>query len=189
VPVTRDQGVCGTSQPDESLVVAADRGVKNVVVYLTHPPQGAGPAPAAEALLDQVGCRYVPHVQAVRVGTKLVALNSDAMLHTVRGTSNGETLFNTAQPLKGMKSGVLLGKPGLIHVGCDAGHTWMGAWVYAFEHPYYAVTGEDGKFEMPGLVPGTYEVAFWQETLGAVRRTVTVTPAGANLAVVLPTRP
>jgi hypothetical protein len=189
IPVTRDQGTCGTSQPDESLVVNAGRRIQNVVVYVVNPPKGPSPAPAAEALLDQVGCRYVPHVQAARVGTKLVALNSDAMLHTVRGTSNGETLFNTAQPLKGMKSSALLAKPGLIHVGCDAGHTWMSAWVYAFEHPYYAMTGADGQFEIPGLAPGPYELGFWHETLGTLRRQVTVDAAGGTLAVTMPAQP
>lgn len=186
LPVTRDQRVCGTSQPDESLVVSPAGGVKDAVVFVENPPPSVAPAAAAEAILDQRGCRYAPHVQALRVGTRLVALNSDDMLHTVHGMRGAETVFNQGQPLKGMKSTATLSQPGLVHVGCDAGHTWMSAWIYVFDHPYFAITGADGSFELRGLPPGTYTLNVWHETLGTAHKSVAAPLGDVAVSLTLP---
>ena len=63
--------------------------------------------------------------------------------------------------------------PGVIRASCDAGHGWMSAYVHIFDHPYFAVTGPDGRFEIDGLPAGSYTLAAWHEKLG--RRTVQVT--------------
>jgi hypothetical protein len=61
-----------------------------------------------------------------------------------------------------------------MHVRCDAGHTWMNAWIDAFPHPYHAVTDQDGKAMLTAIPPGTYQVAVWHETLGKEAKTVTI---------------
>jgi len=177
--VTRDQAYCGTSHPDEALSVDANGHVRDAVVFVENAPKTPLRALLKDATLDQVSCRYVPHVQALRVGTKLVAVNSDSALHTVHGTADGQTVFNQAQPIQGLKSAFPITRPGLIHVGCDAGHTWMSAWVYAFDHSYFAVTGESGGFEIGDLPPGTYTIVAWQEKLGTMKRSVQVGKEGA----------
>jgi hypothetical protein len=50
----------------------------------------------------------------------------------------------------------------------------MSAWAAVLTHPYYAVTGKDGKFSIPNLPPGTYEIEAWHEKLGTQKGTVTV---------------
>ncbi len=179
-PVTRDNKVCGQSQPDESLLVGPQKGLKNAVVFLKDPPKGAPPRPAAEVLLDQVGCRYAPHVLAARVGDRLVAVNSDSVLHNVRGTAaDGKTPFNVAMPLSGMRRAFELKAPGLIRTGCDAGHTWMSAYVQVFDHPFFAVSGEDGRFALPDVPPGKYTLVVWHERLGEKTQSVSVGAKGA----------
>jgi len=55
----------------------------------------------------------------------------------------------------------------------------MSAYVGAFTHPFFSVTGTDGKFTIAGLDPGTYEITAWHERLGTQTASVTV---GANEA-------
>jgi hypothetical protein len=75
-----------------------------------------------------------------------------------------------------------------IPIGCDV-HPWMRATVSAFAHPFFAVTGEDGTFEIRGLPGGTYEVEALHARLPPGKGTVTVaegTPARLDLALALP---
>ena len=37
-------------------------------------------------------------------------------------------------------------------------------------HPFFAVTGADGTFSLPGLPPGTYTVEVWHEAGGTQSR-------------------
>ena len=95
-------------------------------------------------------------------------MNSDAILHNVHGNAlrAGEpvvTAFNVATPIQGQKVPVSLGKPGLIRLQCDAGHTWMNAWIYVFDHPYYAVTDAGGKFVIADVPAGEHVVELWHE--------------------------
>ncbi|RMH38714.1 MAG: hypothetical protein D6689_18935 [Deltaproteobacteria bacterium] len=177
VAVRQDAHVCG-KQPiyDESLRVGAAGGLANAVVSI----EGAkGAAKPATVTVDQQGCVYRPHVQTAAVGATLVVTNSDAVLHNVHAFHGEETMFNVAQPTKGMRFQRPLDEVGVVRVKCDAGHTWMSAYVVVFDHPYHAVTGEDGSFHIDGVPPGTYKVKVWHETLGSKTGTVTVGARGA----------
>lgn len=180
--VTQDAKTCGKEQADESLIVAKGGGLANVVVSVVDPPpvqEGASAAPAVDPVLDQVGCRYTPHVLAARVGTRLIAVNSDPVLHNVHGTAveNRRPRFNFAMPLKDQRRPIPLQQPGLVEIRCDAGHKWMGAYLHVFEHPYFAVSGKDGRFTLPALPPGTYVVEAWHEKLGTKRTELKVPAA------------
>jgi hypothetical protein len=174
VEVKRDTRTCGASQADESLIVSAKGGLKNAVVFIDGAAAAPAAADAGQAALDQVACRYLPHVQAVRVGTRLVTLNSDPILHTVRAAVDGRTLFNQAMPIQGMRKTFALTQSGLIRAACDAGHTWMTAWIYAFDHPYFAVTGDDGSFEIRSVPAGDYRLRVWHERLGTLDQVIRV---------------
>ncbi len=104
------------------------------------------PAPTAGASLDQKQCRYVPHVQALTVGTPLSLMNNDAILHNIHANAEGMTVFNVAMPIKGQKLPMPMRKPGLMKLQCDAGHSWMNGWLYVFDHPYFATTDDRGAF-------------------------------------------
>jgi hypothetical protein len=82
-------------------------------------------APVAGAALDQRQCRYLPHVQALTVGTPLSLMNNDAILHNVHANDESMTVFNVAMPIKGQKLPMPMRKPGLMKLQCDAGHVWM----------------------------------------------------------------
>jgi plastocyanin len=136
-----------------------DGGLANTLVYVKNPPAGAGGnAHMEEVVLDQQGCMYHPSMLAVRVGEPVKIRNSDDTLHNIhpRPTINAE--FNVGQPRKGMESTKTFDKEEiLIPVGCDV-HPWMRSYIAVLSHPFFAVTKEDGSYEIKGLPAGDYEV-------------------------------
>ena len=105
----------------------------------------------------------MPHVQAVTVGTPLALINSDAVLHNVHGSAGPVQVFNVAMPIRNQHLPTKLTRPGLVHLQCDAGHTWMSAWIAVFDHPYFAVTGGDGQYAIKDVPAGHYTVEYWHE--------------------------
>ena len=153
------------------LVGSDGKSLGNVFVYVKD---GLGnyvyDPPAGNATIDQKGCRYTPHVFGVRVGQKIEIINSDPTLHNIHATPKANSEFNTGQPMQGMKTEhTFTAKEVMVPFKCDV-HGWMNAYVGVLDHPFFAVTGEDGKFTLKGLPPGTYTVEAWHEKLGAGRR-------------------
>ena len=150
-----------------------DGGVGNTLVYVKNPPAGAT-APTEEVLLDQEGCMYKPSMLAVRTGQPIKIRNSDDTLHNIhpRPTKNAE--FNIGQPRKGMETTRTFDKEEvMIPVGCDV-HPWMRSYITVLSHPYFAVTKEDGSFEIKNLPAGEYEVEANHPKLKTVTAKVTV---------------
>ncbi|MDA1184849.1 MAG: carboxypeptidase regulatory-like domain-containing protein [Acidobacteria bacterium] len=165
----------GVTITDETLVVGSDGALQNVFVYVKD---GLGdlrfPIPSTPFVLDQEGCRYVPHVVGVQVGQSVEILNSDPTLHNVHAIPSTNQEFNTGQPLPGMRhTHQFTTAEVMVPFKCDV-HPWMYAYVGVVDHPFFAVTGADGSFRLEGLPPGTYTIEAWHETLGARTQTVTI---------------
>jgi plastocyanin len=154
-------------------VEVKDGGLGNTLVYVKNPPAGAT-APTEEALLDQEGCMYKPTMLAVRTGQPIKIRNSDDTLHNIhpRPTKNAE--FNIGQPRKGMETTKTFDKEEImIPVGCDV-HPWMRSYIAVLSHPYFAVTKEDGSYEIKNLPAGEYEVEATHPKLKTSTAKVTV---------------
>jgi hypothetical protein len=154
-------------------VQVKEGGLAHVFVWVKNAP-GAQPASAEPALLDQKGCEYHPHVMGVRTGQPIKIRNSDDTLHNIhpRPTVNQE--FNVGQPRKGMESTKSFDKQEImIPVGCDV-HPWMRSYISVVDHPYFAVTDDDGTYEIKGLPAGEYEVEAYHEKLKTQTQKVTV---------------
>ena len=152
----------------ETYVVGPEGGFANVFVQVTGGLEGwRFPRAEGDALLDQRGCVYVPHVLSLEVGQTLRVRNSDPILHNVHGyTLKGDREFcNWGQAAQGREDSRQMRKPGILAMKCDV-HGWMQAYVCVAPHPFHAVTGEDGAFTLPPLPPGTYVVEAWHEKLG-----------------------
>src|SRR5205085_11453199 len=137
--------------------------------------EGIGPgAPRGEApVLDQVGCRYSPHVLGATVGQQIVFRSSDSTPHNVHLMGPDGDLHNFALAAAGQERGLALGKPQLVRVKCDV-HPWMTAYIGVFENPFFAVTGDDGSFEIKGVPAGSYKLSIWHEQYGRQEQPVTV---------------
>jgi plastocyanin len=138
------------------------------------------PVPTTPVVLDQHGCRYVPHVFGVQAGQPIEILNSDDTLHNVHAVPTNNREFNRGQALKGLThTHVFTSVEVMVPFKCDV-HNWMHAWVGVLDHPFYAVSGPGGSFQIAGLPPGTYTIEAWHETLGTKTQTITIEPKTAS---------
>jgi plastocyanin len=184
-PITKDHATCGAkAKPSEAVLVGPGGALANVVVTIEGIRRGKKlPAAAASPVLDQRACDYKPHVQAVAVGSTIAILNSDDILHNIHGYLNGrETLFNIGQPVKGQRNEKKLEREGVVNLQCDAGHTWMQAYIVVVGHPYFATTGSDGRFSLADVPAGSYKLKAWHEKLGTTESDVKVEPGAAARA-------
>jgi plastocyanin len=158
----------------ELLVVGADGGVRNVFVYVKDGVHGSYAPPTTPVALDQKGCRYAPHVFGVQVGQPVSITNSDPAVHNVNAAARTNDGFNLIQQPKSQSSTRTFGKQEvMIPIRCDV-HPWMNAWAGVVAHPFFAVTSDDGRFEIGRLPKGTYTIEAWHEQLGTATQTVTV---------------
>jgi len=176
--ITMDRKYCGASRDDDTWLLGPDGGVKNVVVYLSDVKSGKKMTAAQSLTLNQVGCRYVPRFAVVGQGAAIEIKSSDPVLHNVHSYQEGNTLFNVAvPPAQNFQISRKLEKAGGIKLKCDV-HNFMRAAIFVASNPYYAITGDDGSYEIADVPPGTYTVHTWHELAGPVSEQVTVPPGG-----------
>ena len=175
---TKDSEICGGIRNEPQVVVGTGSGVKDAIVYLKGIAEGKRwVKPKKTPEINNIKCRFEPHVQVVPVRSKVVIINSDPVLHNTHGFLGKPTVFNVAMPRKGMRVERPLRRPGLVRVECDA-HGWMLAWIYVADSPYYAVSGSNGAFAITDVPPGKYVLHTWQEYTGTTETPVTVEPNG-----------
>ncbi len=175
--------VCSGAHPDglasEEVTVNSNGTLKDVFVYVKEGLEGKTfPASKDKITLDQNGCHYSPHVFGAQVNQPVEILNSDATLHNVHGMAKVSKEFNLGMPIKGMKVNRKFDKPEImVKFKCDV-HPWMSAYAGILPHPFFAVTGEDGSFEIKDLPPGKYVLGAWQEKYGTQTQEITVDETG-----------
>ncbi len=173
----------------DASVVAGEKGeLANVIVHIKaeDPAALGGEAPTEPVVLDQTGCMYEPHVLTMTVGQDLMVKNSDAFLHNVHSLAVVNSAFNFGQPNKnpGQKVPDQPKATEIFRVKCDV-HPWMSAYIGVFEHPFHAVSGEDGKYTIKGTLPdGEYTLVAVHEKFGEKEEKITVKDgkAEANFA-------
>jgi plastocyanin len=157
--------------PNDQLVTGEGGSLANAFIYLPKAPGGTKtPESLDPVTFDQKGCRFIPHSMFAQAGQTILILNSDATLHNTHTNPQRNQAFNQGvQPNE--KNGVPLvyARPerGPISVTCDI-HPWMLAYHLVLDHPYAAVTAEDGTFEIPNLPAGRHEFTIWHEVPGVV---------------------
>jgi len=159
----------------DDTVVSEDGGVQWSFVYVKNPPEKDYSIPEEPAVLDQVACRYTPHVLGLQVGQELSIRNSDETLHNVRAIARENDPFNLGQPASTPPRVKKFDTPEMaIRMKCDV-HPWMTAYIFALEHPFFDTTDENGKFVITGLPAGEYTLVAWHEVWGEQEATVSVT--------------
>ena len=159
---------------EEDVVAGPGGELANVFVYIKD-IKGNFPAPSTPVVIDQKGCQYHPHVNAVMVGQPLQIRNDDATLHNVHAMPAVNSQFNEGQPVQGMVSTKHLDKPEItpFKIKCDV-HGWMKSYMAVMPHPFYSVSQTNGTFTIPNLPPGQYTVVAWHEKYGQQEQQVTV---------------
>jgi plastocyanin len=157
-------------------VVAGGGKLANAFVYVKAGlPPGSYAVPAAPIVVDQSTCEFQPLVFGAMVGQEVEFRNSDTLAHNANSKD-----FNAPMPVPGSSVTKTFRTAGvMLKIHCDI-HPWMRAWAGVLTHPYFATTGADGAFALKGLVPGTYTVEVWHETLGTQALVVTVAKGEAK---------
>jgi plastocyanin len=148
------------------------------VVYLQSAPRGAfEEAPPGRAVMDQRHQTFVPHVLAITVGTIVEFPNSDGFYHDVFSLSK-TARFDLGRYPAGQSKSIRFDRPGIVRVFCDI-HAHMNAFILVFSHRFFAVTDDEGRYEIDDVPPGTYNVIAWNEGTASAPRAVTVPPDGS----------
>jgi hypothetical protein len=163
--ITKDPDTCGGTRDEPVMLVASDKSVQDVVVYLKEVQKGKAWGPPAKVpAIDNVKCRFEPAVQVIRAGP-IDIVNSDPVLHNTHGYYGKRTAFNVALPNQGQRIKKELERPGAVKVDCDS-HGWMLAWVHVADSPYYALTGKDGSYSITDVPPGEYTLVATHDYTG-----------------------
>jgi len=179
--------------PAEMLVLGPGNSMANIMVWVSKgvPAGKTYPAPKTPVVIDQRGCMYVPHVMGIMVGQPYKILNSDGVLHNIHTLPKINTPFNKGMPANLKEATTVFDKPEeVFHIKCDV-HPWMSAYMAVFSHPFFSVTGTDGKITIAGLDPGTYEITAWHERLGDTTLQVRVDngrPSTADFVLPVPAK-
>ena len=162
--VPKDADFCGPTVPSEALVVSPKtKGVKNTLVYLEEVAKGKN-FKSVQSTLDNAKCLMAPHVLGMVKGTDLAIKNSDPLLHNMHAVADGKAVvFNLALPIQGQTIARRVRKTGMITVTCDS-HTHMRAHLLVLDHPYFAITDENGAFALADVPPGKYKLVVWHES-------------------------
>ena len=171
---------CAGSNTAENLVVSGGH-LENVFIYVKD---GLGNrafnVPTEAVTLVQSGCKYKPHVLGVMTGQTIKIINGDPTTHNIHPTPKDNREWNESQapqapPLEKTFAREEISLP----VKCNQ-HPWMRMFVNVVKNPFYAVSGADGKFEIKGLPPGDYTIAFVHEKLGEQNQKVTLAAKDAK---------
>lgn len=135
---------------------------RNVVVYLRDAtPQTLTPVRASIRQRDET---FTPRVVAVTVGSEVEFPNDDPIYHNVFSLSRARS-FNLGRYPRGESRRVRFDRPGVVKVFCEI-HSHMSATVMVFDHPWFTIPDDAGRFELPALPPGDRQITAWHERLG-----------------------
>jgi plastocyanin len=173
----KDPEVCGAEAAPNQSIVVNNGGLANVFIYLAKAPAGEIPAaPSEPAIFDQKYCVFKPHALLVRTGQTVKVLNDDNVLHNTHTYPKRNTGFNKGVA-QNDRDGVDLvySRPEAqpLQVGCDV-HPWMIAWHLPLDHPFAAVSSDDGTFEIKDLPSGKHQFKVWHEKGGELEKALAV---------------
>lgn len=155
--------------------VGSEGSLANVLVYVESASlnEYEFTLSTSPATLEHRGCTYVPHVLGIRVGQPLVILNLDSTMHNTHPVPQKNPEWNQTQPPGSPPLVKTFKRPEKLVPFKDNQHPWQRAYVGVFDHPFFAVSDEQGSFKIEGLPPGQYRVVAWHERFG--EKTVDIT--------------
>lgn len=157
----------------ETIIVGAGGEIKNAFVYITKGAKGwSFDVPKEPIEIVQEDCMYKPHVLGMMEGQSIKVANKDAFLHNIHAVPSENDEFNFGQPNQqedtlttDTKNKTFTKQEVMVKVKCDI-HDWMGAWVGVRPNPFFAVTGDDGRYTISGVPAGKYDLIAWHEFYG-----------------------
>lgn len=161
-------------------VIANNGYLQNVFVYVKGGPadRNSFDPPSEPVILDQSGCRYLPHVLGIMTQQTLRITNSDPVNHNIHPTPRVNPEWNESQGPGAAPKEKQFNRPEtLVPVKCNI-HPWMKAHIGVLAHPFHAVSGADGSYKIQGVPPGDYTLVSWHEKYGEKTEKIKVDPKG-----------
>lgn len=159
------RNACSNEQVSQSLIVSGNGLIKNAVIFLDGNFKSENVVERNALILDQKNCNFQPHILIVKEGSNFLIANSDPMAHDVRAFDRDKMVFRFEMDPFGKPVAKRIEGSGTYVIRCGL-HPWMYAFVVNAKHPFYAVSGEGGEFELHGVPNGIYKLRIWHETLG-----------------------
>ena len=178
----RVEFVRGTAPPERRPSVVEPGGPierdaqnrRRAVVYFEAAPRGAfEDRESSRVSLDQRNETFVPHLLAITAGTTVEFPNHDRTYHNVFSLSKAKR-FDLGRYAAGSSKSVRFDRPGIVRVFCDI-HSHMNAFILVFGHRFFALTDDEGRYEIDGVPPGSYTLSAWYEGSVREQRALTVT--------------
>jgi len=143
--------------------------------------------------IEAVDCLFQPFISIVRNKQPIEVVNLDPVFHDIQAYETSRlgarVLFNSPLPMnpRYSKSGlaaagrgkrlagdaishkVKMHKGRRIFVMQCGFHAYMESWGMVVDHPYVALTDQEGKFSISEIPPGTYTVTVWHPVVKAGR--------------------
>lgn len=171
--VSKDSAICGEGYREpQTIRVAEDGALADVVLQIRGIERGKPWEPIFdEARIYQIDCSFQPYVQIIKNTADVYVVNFDPILHNIHAYEVYEgtrrSMFNFSQPNAGQEDRIPLSlrRGHLLTIDCNA-HNWMASWLYTSPNPYLTVTSIDGRFELPDIPVGQYQLAVWHPVLG-----------------------
>jgi plastocyanin len=170
------------------------RSPVDILVYLVkaHPVQED--LSKTKFIMDQQNLTFNPHILPIPVGASVDFPNNDKVDHNIFSLSRTKK-FNLGSYKPGDSKTVLFDKPGIVELRCDV-HAEMAAYIMVLKNPYFAVTDDQGRFEIPDskhleqngikgtkdLPAGNYVLKIWHEKLKTQKQMVTI-PENGDVSV------
>lgn len=152
----------------------------NVIVFIAD---GLGDrsfdVPAEPVVVEQRGCVYLPHVLGVRANQKLQVTNNDSTTHNIHPVPVNNREWNKAEPAGSTVEESFAREEVAIPVKCNV-HPWMRSYIAVFKHPFFAISGKEGHFDLRNLPPGEYTVEAWHEKLGTLKQKLVIASGEAK---------
>jgi hypothetical protein len=178
VKVTKDQDYCGETLPNDIYSVDWAGRLGNVVVFVESAPVIAAD-PKKLNVIENNGCRYAPRISAMQKGERLRIKNNDPKLHIPHSYLDQKTVFMLSLPFKNtsLEATHKIRVSGILKLVCDT-HAWMLGFMHVFDHPYFAITDDQGVFTIFNVPPGNYTLKAWHEEAGVVSQQINVAEDG-----------
>lgn len=179
--VNKDMVHCLAKGPilsEDWVINPKNRGVRWTFLWLAPEPPVQGKSlpihpqlknvKDKEVFLDQPCCAFIPHCLAIREGQDLIVKNSAPVPHNINWAGNplknpgGNVIIPAGQThtIAGLKADRLP-----LQMSCNI-HPWMKGRLAVFDHPYFAVTDENGNFAIPLAPAGEYRLKVYHESVG-----------------------
>lgn len=178
------EGFCGrgsaaTTMVSRTYLRASDNSLADVLVVLTGErlTKRRWPTPAANPVIVNRGCQFEPYVTAIQVGQSVTFENLDRVLHNVRlrPAVTENPAMNVALMPKGRPVVARFNAPeSFVRVECNV-HPYMVAYVCVVSHPFFALTKDDGRFQIPNIPPGEYTLVAAHRKAGFIEKRIKVT--------------